>query len=418
LAALAQPLDIKTLFFEKNSKFDWHPGMLIDGASLQVPFMADLVTLANPSSPFSFLKYLHQHRRIYKFYFLEKFHISRKEYNHYCQWVSAQMTHLKFGHRVTSVERVLEKNVSLLKITVEENGHEKYFYARNLVLGIGTTPHMMHHVKQVNNDYIQHSANFMQFNQHVLKSVQSICVIGSGQSAAEIVLELLKEQENFPRRIMWVTRARGFFPMEYSKLGLEHFSPEYMQYFYQLNSDTKSKLLQQQDLMFKGISHKTISDIFDKLYQLSIGNLEQPLQLIANSELENIIENEGKALNRFRLQFKERQLDRTLSLDCDAVVLATGYRSVQPDFLKPMYDLFEFDDQQTFALNENFSIKTKQTISHEIFIQNNSLFSHGVGSPDLGLGCYRNSLILNSVAKKECYPIYPNNVFQSFAAYQ
>ncbi len=28
-------------------------------------------------------------------------------------------------------------------------------------------------------------------------------------------------------RLDWLTRSEGFFPMEYSKLGLQHFTPEY-----------------------------------------------------------------------------------------------------------------------------------------------------------------------------------------------
>jgi L-lysine 6-monooxygenase (NADPH-requiring) len=38
-------------------------------AEIQVPFLADLVTLADPTSPYTFLNYLHEQGRLYRFYF-------------------------------------------------------------------------------------------------------------------------------------------------------------------------------------------------------------------------------------------------------------------------------------------------------------------------------------------------------------
>lgn len=56
LAALIEPVEeISAVFFDKEEKFEWHLGML-DGTDLQVPFLADLVTFADPTSPYTFLK--------------------------------------------------------------------------------------------------------------------------------------------------------------------------------------------------------------------------------------------------------------------------------------------------------------------------------------------------------------------------
>ena len=56
------------------------------------------------------------------------------------------------------------------------------------------------------------------------------------------------------RHVSWLTRSKGFFPMEYSNLGLEYFSPDYIDFFYQLPQWKKDELLRQQDLLYKGIS--------------------------------------------------------------------------------------------------------------------------------------------------------------------
>ncbi|MEY4921629.1 MAG: hypothetical protein RLY17_346, partial [Pseudomonadota bacterium] len=55
LACLTQPLnDVHSLFIDQNPGFDWHPGMMLESATLQTPFMSDLVTLASPTHPLSF----------------------------------------------------------------------------------------------------------------------------------------------------------------------------------------------------------------------------------------------------------------------------------------------------------------------------------------------------------------------------
>jgi lysine N6-hydroxylase len=82
----------------------------------------------------------------------------------------------------------------------------------------------------------------------------SITVIGSGQSAAEVFYDLAHCQDNDSYSLNWFTRSKGFFPMEYSKLGLEYFSPDYTNFFYQLPQSKKDELLQKQDLLYKGIS--------------------------------------------------------------------------------------------------------------------------------------------------------------------
>src|SRR3546814_1341725 len=54
LAALTDPVeDLDGIFLEARSSFEWHPGMLLADATLQVPFLADLVSMADPTSRWS-----------------------------------------------------------------------------------------------------------------------------------------------------------------------------------------------------------------------------------------------------------------------------------------------------------------------------------------------------------------------------
>ena len=77
LAALLEKTELDAVFFDDKPEFAWHPGLMLPGAEIQVPFLADLVTLADPTSPYSFLNYLHEQGRLYRFYFHERFHVLR-----------------------------------------------------------------------------------------------------------------------------------------------------------------------------------------------------------------------------------------------------------------------------------------------------------------------------------------------------
>ena len=66
LACLSEPLDdVDALFFDENDDFAWHHGMMLDDATIQVPFLADMVSMADPTSRYSFLNWLKQTGRLY-----------------------------------------------------------------------------------------------------------------------------------------------------------------------------------------------------------------------------------------------------------------------------------------------------------------------------------------------------------------
>src|SRR5512140_2205918 len=105
LACLMQPLkDFSSLFLDRAAGFEWHPGMMLDDATLQNPFLADLVTLADPTSPFSYLNYCREQGRLYAYFLRENFYLTRREYTRYAQWACARLRTLRFHHEVTAIE--------------------------------------------------------------------------------------------------------------------------------------------------------------------------------------------------------------------------------------------------------------------------------------------------------------------------
>ncbi|WP_221563504.1 lysine N(6)-hydroxylase/L-ornithine N(5)-oxygenase family protein [Alkalihalobacillus sp. TS-13] len=412
MAALLEEVpEINGLFFEKKDEFNWHPGMLIDGTTLQVPFFADLVSMADVRSKYSFLHYLQEHDRMYHFYFLEKFHIPRKEYNHYCRWVVDQLDNCLFGRSVEQVRALEQNGEEIYEVDVlNTNGQSiETYQTRHLLLGIGTSPSVPSFMKEHLGETVFHSSEFLKHKERCLEA-ESVTVIGSGQSSAEVFYDLAKEQEQADYSLDWFTRSKGFFPMEYSKLGLEYFSPDYTDFFYKLPQLKKDRLIAEQDLLYKGISTETIADIYDLLYERTVGGETPEIRLQAMTEASDL----RRTDQSWELELIHRLTEETITKRTEVVILGTGYQPTIPAFLDGIGHLIDWDDVGRYQIQENYELKMNQPMCNKIFIQNGELHTHGVGAPDLGLGAHRNAVIINSMAGPEVYPVRTKNVFQTF----
>ncbi|MFI6482858.1 lysine N(6)-hydroxylase/L-ornithine N(5)-oxygenase family protein [Nonomuraea sp. NPDC050663] len=395
LACLAEPL-LDAVFLESRPDFDWHPGMMLESATLQTPFMADLVTLADPTSPYSFLNYLKQAGRLYPFYIRESFFPLRTEYNEYCRWAAERVGGVRFGHEVTSV------------------GHEDGLYVvrgegftlrgRHLAVGAGAPPYLPPACVDAGGDLV-HTASYLPARAALLAK-PSITIVGSGQSAAEVYLDLLSEIDAHGYRLTWVTRSPRFFPLEYTKLTLEMTSPEYVDYFRALPERTRYRLEREQKGLFKGISSELVNTIFETLYTKSVKGAV-PTRLLTNTELVGLTYQDGT----YTLDLRHAEQDRDFSLSTEGLILATGYEHRVPAFLDPVRDRLRFDSRGRLDVARNYSI---DVTGREVFLQNGGTHTHSITSPDLGMGAYRNSCILREILGREPYPIEKTIAFQEF----
>ncbi|HET7325047.1 MAG TPA: lysine N(6)-hydroxylase/L-ornithine N(5)-oxygenase family protein [Halococcus sp.] len=403
--------NIDALFLERDAEFHWHEGMLLDGTSLEVPFLADLVTLADPTNPYSYLNYLRETGRIYQFYFYETFQIPRREYNDYLQWVAENLDSCRFSREVTDVRWDGERGHYVVVARHPETETEFEYRSEDLALGIGSRPQIPDHLRAHSEDDVFHTARYRYNRERVLEA-DSITVVGSGQSAAEVFQDLLDRQSNEEYRLDWLTRSDGFFPMEYSKLGLQHFTPEYEQYVYDLSRETKDELIPNQDLLYKGVDPDTSAEIYDLLYRRSIGDSEPDVSLFAMTEVEEI-EPMGDG---YALDCHQWQAEESFVHESDIVILGTGYERPIPGFLEPLEDVINWDDRGRFEVTEDHRLAVE--MGGDVFLQNAELHTHGVGVPDLGLGCYRNTKFVNRLVGREAYPEDTDTVYQDFSLEQ
>ncbi|MEV7424172.1 lysine N(6)-hydroxylase/L-ornithine N(5)-oxygenase family protein [Streptomyces sp. NPDC091212] len=403
LACLTEPIDeLDGVFLESKPDFEWHSGMFLEGAHLQTPFLSDLVTLADPTSPYSFLNYLKESGRLYSFYIRENFYPLRVEYNDYCRWAAAKLSNVRFNRTVTSVS--YDESDELYVITT---GDETY-RARRLVLGTGTPPYIPDSCRDLGGDFL-HNSRYVQGKAELQKK-DSITLVGSGQSAAEIYYDLLSEIDVHGYRLNWITRSARFFPLEYTKLTLEMTSPEYIDYFHALPEATRYRLEAGQKGLFKGIDSELINEIFDLLYQKNLKG-PVPTRLIANTALHSAAYTSESGTYTLRLRQEEQERD--FSLSTQGLVLATGYKYVIPEFLAPVADRLRLDGQGRFDVARNYSI---DTTGRGVFLQNAGVHTHSITSPDLGMGPYRNAYIIGELLGREYYPVEKAIAFQEFSA--
>ncbi|MGI5398786.1 lysine N(6)-hydroxylase/L-ornithine N(5)-oxygenase family protein [Streptomyces sp. CA-135486] len=400
LACLTEPIgELDGLFLESKPDFEWHSGMFLEGAHLQTPFMSDLVTLADPTSPYSFLNYLKESGRLYSFYIRENFYPLRTEYNDYCRWAAAKLSSVRFS---TTVERVeYENELYVVHTTAGER-----FRARRLVLGTGTPPYIPESCQGLDGDFL-HNSRYLD-HKEALQQKESITLVGSGQSAAEIYYDLLSEIDVHGYRLNWVTRSPRFFPLEYTKLTLEMTSPEYIDYFHALPQATRYRLESQQKGLFKGIDGELIDSIFDLLYQKNLKG-PVPTRLLTNSALHSASYGED---GMYTLGLRQEEQGKDFELRTSGLILATGYRYVTPQFLQPVRDRIRWDGQGRFDVARNYAI---DTAGREIFLQNAGVHTHSITSPDLGMGAYRNAYIIGELLGSEYYPVEKSIAFQEFS---
>lgn len=409
LAALTNPIKtLNCLFIDRKPAFNWHPGLMFDDATLQVPFMADLVTMADPVSRFSFLNYLKEVDRLYKFYIREDFFILRKEYNKYCQWVLEQLDNCRFSQEVVTITFDEETKLYSILVRNTKTDESDWYTTRHIVLGIGNTPNLPAYVKPGHAAYVCHASDYL-YKKNEFAALDSVTVIGSGQSAAEVFNDLLLNRRAEAER-NWFTRPDRFFPMEYSKLTLELTSPEYVDHYHSLPASKRESILKGQNALYKGINYDLINSIYDTLYQQSVDEEHLPVTLSPCSELLSM---EETADNRIRLHFYHTQQERGFTKVTDAVILATGYSYSIPACLDGIRSIIHVTENGKYLAARNYSI---DKCNNSIFIQNGELNTHGFVTPDLGMGAYRNASIINTILGYEYYKVEKRIAFQNFTA--
>jgi lysine N6-hydroxylase len=399
VAALSAPLsNLRLRFFERQPEFQWHPGLLFPEATIQVSFLKDLVTLADPTSRYSFLNFLFTTGRLYRFLNVKFTRVSRVEFNEYMRWVCASLPNLEFRCGVNSVSC---DDKSLL-VELEH----RVLRTRNLILGSGLAPMIPTCARPHLGDRVFHASQFLR--RFASAQGRRLAVIGGGQTGAEVIYYILARHNLWPSQLHWITRRPNFLPLDESPFTNELFTPNYSDYFFHLTPEQKARLLAEQKLASDGVCQELLEKIYQRLYEMDfLESQQRRYQLYSCAELV-AIQRLGSEDGPWRLKLQNAVNGREMDVEADVVVLCTGYEYQTPVYLEPLRERIRWE-HGGYVLREDFSIEWDGPDKQKIFVQNAARHSRGVADPNLSLMAWRGAKILNSMVGFEHYPVGQNS---------
>ena len=114
----------------------------------------------------------------------------------------------------------------------------------------------------------------------------------------------------------------------------------------------------------------------------------------------------GHELDLFHVETGEE-----FGLTTGGLVLATGYAPTAPAFLDGIRDRLRFDERGRYDVAGDYSV---DVAGGEVFVQNAEEHTHSLLAPDLGMGAYRNSVIIAAMLGREVYPVEKRIAVQTF----
>ncbi|WP_132993154.1 lysine N(6)-hydroxylase/L-ornithine N(5)-oxygenase family protein [Gordonia zhaorongruii] len=408
LAAMASTVDdLDVLVVDSVPEFRWHPGLLFEEATLQVSFLSDLVSLVDPTHPMSFLAYLADVDRLYPFLVREQFFPTRREYEAYLLWVVGRLTSLRFG---TTVDEVYwNDDAERFEVIATANGVATTIHADHVVIGVGTEP-TVPAAMESDSPAVVHSSTYLH-HQEAAHAADAVTVIGSGQSGAEIVVDLLEANLRGGPAVRWWTRTPWFAPLDFTKLSLEMTTPAYMDYFHGLPEGTRDRVRAGHWQFHKGISSDTLERLHDLLYRRQLLDGLAPVGLRTGVRVDAL---ETEPAGRIRVRGRHLDTETAIAHSADLVIAATGYRERQQPFLGPIDDRLRRDSQGRLVVEANHSVASDPQLTDRLFVANAETHAHGVSAPNLDIGAVRNARILNAVTGREAYRLPRNTAFTSF----
>jgi L-ornithine N5-monooxygenase len=394
--------DVDAVFLEKQPAFGWHRGSLIEGTTMQVSFLKDLVTMRNPSSGYSFLNYLQDRGRLVDFINHKTMFPSRVEFHDYLEWAAAQFAdRVEYGAEVVAIRPVFEgEHIVMGEVVVRDaTGDLVTRRARNLVVATGLEPVLPASVTL--GERVWHSSELLH-RIPALEAPKRLLVLGAGQSGAEVTDHL---HQAFPDTEVCAVFAKyGYTPADDSPFANRIFDPAAVDHFHSAPDEVKRMLLAYHgSTNYSVVDLDLIEELYRRAYQEKVHGVER-LRIMGASRLLELTERPGgvRAVVEF-LPTGERTV-----IEADAIVCATGYRSRDPLTL-----LGEFGDHCLRradggpVVGRDYRVATPPHVRCGIYLQGATEHTHGLASTLLSNTAVRAGEITRSLLESALIPSGP-----------
>lgn len=395
IAALINPTNLKSAFFDRQDNYRWHAGMQIGLAKIQNSHLRDLVSLVDPTNEFSFTNFLHKTGRLESHLISNFGFIERREFEQYLKWTANKLPNIYLGKSIEHIDNYKSGFV----VSVKDNKSDKVesFTTANIVTGVGPQPLIPNFARAHVGKNIFHNSQYKLIRSK-LKG-KRITIIGGGQSGLEIMLDLLNSEIQ-PKNIALIERRSFIQQIEDSQFAEDVvFTSGGTNKFYNLSQDQKRKSLIDNRITSDGASSDTIQELYQTLYRMKYfkENEFTSASIFQNStviDLESINNEINLTINN---------LDNIKTWKTDVVILATGYQQkfcsniINDSILSKI----NFIDKDTPNIFENYNIDYSG--KGNIYVVNGAKHTHGVVDPNLSLNAVRSAKIINNILSEAIY---------------
>ncbi|NOH35953.1 SidA/IucD/PvdA family monooxygenase [Vibrio chagasii] len=314
---------LSMLFLESKANSKWQEEMTIPGSDIQNAPHRDLITPVNPRSRYTFINYLFEHGRLFSHFNLGMKFPFRTEYSKYIEWCSKFFEDkVKYNEAVVSIEYTgdFENEEPIFKVTTSTGDT---YLCKKVVLGHGRSINIPEEFSGISNGRATHLTKYRSYISKIESGDEdTFCVVGSSQSAIEIVLDL---KSRFPNaKITNLIRSFSYKLKDTSPFSYEVFYPEFIDHFYSASDSQKEKLtLHLRNSNYSSVDKDVLDGLYQSLYEDKI--LERERVFIRNnSKINTVVENDDS----IEISYTNELLNESSSESFDHVILATGFKDL------------------------------------------------------------------------------------------
>jgi L-ornithine N5-oxygenase len=384
----ASPRPVRAEFVEAKKEFGWHTGMLLPGTTMQISFLKDLATQRNARSRYSFVNYLAERNRLTEFINHQTFFPTRLEFHDYLLWAARSVSaRVRYDTRAVAVRDA----GSRLEVDAVGPDGSVALRTRNVVLAGGLTPRLPSGVQP----------SVRQFHNHrLLEHLEELpelrhrrfVVVGAGQSAAEVTEHL--HDRFHGAEVHGVFARYGYSPADDSPFANRVFDPAAVDDFFSAEPDVRRQLLDyHRSTNYSCVDLSLIESLYRREYAERVSG-ERRLFLHGASSMQAAKEEPDSV----RVEIVHNPTRRVTTLDCDAVVYATGFDPMPlRDILADLCDPRLLTDEP--QVTRDYRLQAAEHVAGNIYLQGGTEHTHGLTSSLLSNIAVRSAEILQSITE-------------------
>lgn len=377
-----------SVFLERSHTPVWQSEMLFDNAldihsNIQNIPHRDLATLRSPRSKYTFMNYLHSTGKLLNHLNMDLMMPMRPDYASYIGWVAEQLKgSLRTNQQVEKITMLDEVHNHVYRIDIADKDP---VFARHVVVGTGREAYIPSVFQDLmDNERVFHLNQYKSSHRALMKKgAQKFAVIGSSQSAVEIILHLSKYE---PRLEIESFMRRFAFPLkDTSPFMSEIFFPSFTDMYYEADSKLKRRIDRD---VYRTNYGACDMDVLEELYRQLYYDGMHDTNKVKINRLTDVVSAAEKN-DRILLTVKNGETGETRTDSFDGVVLATGFKNIGydersvkvPSGVQNLEDHFDLDENGCIQVDRQYRVKLKAGLERAGSLILNGLCesSHGMG---------------------------------------